>query len=184
MFSQQDLDPWKSAGPDNLPPYFLRLAAHIIAQPVSNIFSLSIQSSVIPDVWKTAYMLPLLKGGDRTLLNNYRPISKLSILAKVLETQMNDQVKDYLSLNNILCPFQSGFRKQHSTAAAAIKVINDMLEAMDAKKYCVARFIDLSKAFDTVDHSILRQQPSTIGMSDHAVGWFSKQCVQSLLWVS
>ena len=63
---------------------------------------------------------------------------------------MNDQVKDYLSLDNILSPFQSGFRRQHSTATAAIKVINDMLEAMDAKKYCAGLFIDLSKVFDTV----------------------------------
>ena len=59
---------------------------------------------------------------------------------------VNDQVKDFLSLNNILSPFQSGFRKQHSSATAAIKVINDIVEAMDAKKYCAALFIDLSKA--------------------------------------
>ena len=149
------------------------MAARIIAQPISHIFNLSIQSNVIPDVWKTAHVLPLLKGGDPTLLNNYRPISKLSILAKVLERLVNDQVKDYLSLNNILSPFQSGFRKQHSTATAAIKVINDIVEAMDAKKYCAALFIDLSKAFDTVDQSISCQRLSTIGMSDHAVGWFS-----------
>ena len=136
-------------------------------------------------MWKTAYVFPLLKGDDCTLLNNYRPISKLSILAKVLERLVNDQVKDYLSQNNILSLFQSGFRKQLSTATAAIKVINDMLEAMDAKKYSDALFIDLSKASDTVDHSILRQRLSTIGMSHRAVGWFSnylsnrKQCVQS-----
>ncbi len=85
-----------------------------------------------------------------TQLNNYRPISKLSVLAKVLETFVNNQLKDFLSVNNILSDFQSGFRKQHSTTTAALKVLNDFTESVDNKKYCAALFIDLSKAFDTI----------------------------------
>lgn len=180
----RELDPRKSAGPDNLPPLFLHLAADIIAEPVSHIFNLSISNNVIPEIWKTAFVLPLLKGGDPKCLNNYRPISKLSVLAKVLERLINDQIKDFLDTHNILSPLQSGFRKQHSTVSAAVKVVNDITEALDKKNHCAALFIDLSKAFDTVDHAILCQRLSDIGLSSHAVGWFTnylshrKQCVQ------
>ncbi|KAJ8287209.1 hypothetical protein GJAV_G00048920 [Gymnothorax javanicus] len=160
----RELDPRKSSGPDNLPPLFLRLAADIIASSTLN---------EIPEVWKTAFVLPLLKGGDPKNLNNYRPISKFSILAKVLERLVNDQIKDFLGSHNILSPLQSGFRKRHSTVSAAVKVVNDILEALDKKFHCAALFVDLSKAFDIVDHSILCQRLSAIGFSSNAVGWFA-----------
>ena len=79
------LDPKKSPGPDNLEPLFLKLASKIVAVPLCYIFNLSILINVIPQVWKSVFVIPLLKGGDPTILNNYRPISKLSVLAKVLE---------------------------------------------------------------------------------------------------
>lgn len=81
-------------------------------------------------------------------------------------------------------PLQSGFRKQHSTATAALKVFNDVFEALDSKKFCAALFIDLSKAFDTVDHSLLLKILLKIGISKQAATWFTDylasrmQCVQ------
>ena len=71
------LDPKKSAGPDQLEPYFLKLAADFIASPLTYLFNLSLETNEIPLIWKSAFVLPLLKGGDPTVLNNYRPISKL-----------------------------------------------------------------------------------------------------------
>uniref|UniRef100_A0A3B4Z3D2 Reverse transcriptase domain-containing protein n=1 Tax=Stegastes partitus TaxID=144197 RepID=A0A3B4Z3D2_9TELE len=178
------LDNKKPAGPDNLEPYFLKLAADFIAKPLTSIFNLTLTQNVIPKVWKSAHVLPLLKGGDPTSLNNYRPISNLSALSKVLERLVSNQLKDFLNANNILSPYQSGFRKQHSTIMASLKVVNDIIEALDTKKLCTALFIDLSKAFDTVDHFILKQRLLNIGLSEQAVGWFENylsertQCVK------
>lgn len=142
------LDTSKAAGPDQIVPFLLKLAADFIAEPLSQIFNLSLISKNIPKISKSAFVTPLLKGGEPTNVNNYRPISKLCILAKLFERIISDQLKEFLESNNILS-LQSGFRKQHSTITAALKVLNDLIEAMDSKKYCVALFIDLSKAFDT-----------------------------------
>ena len=107
----KQLDPKKSAGPDQLDPYFLKLAADFIAEPLSVIFNLSLVKNEIPNVWKSAFVLPLLKGGDPSNVNNYRPISKLCILAKLFEKLVTNQLKEYLDRNSILSKYQSGFRK-------------------------------------------------------------------------
>lgn len=169
----QELDTKKSAGPDNLDPFFLKLAADFIAEPLSYIFNLTIVENDIPKVWKSAHVTPLLKGGDPSILNNYRPISKLCILSKLLECLIGEQLKEFLNINDILSPFQSGFRKQHSTISAALKVINDITGALDNRKIYAALFIDLSKAFDTVDHCILVNSLVSIGLSKHSVDWFA-----------
>lgn len=137
------LDPAKSAGPDDLEPYFIKAAADSIALPLIYLFNLSLSTSTIPHLWKSAYVLPLLKGFDPTNLNNYRPISKLPILAKVLESLISAQIKEFLTSNNILSLSQSGFRKQHSTTTAALKVLNEISESLDDKHHCAALFIDL-----------------------------------------
>ncbi len=163
----------KSSGPDGLDPYFLNIAAEHIAEPLTHIFNLTIETGLIPSVLKSAYVTPLLKGGDRSNPNKYRPISKLSALAKVLEGLISDQLKDYLETKNILNDLQSGFRKKHSTVTATMKVLNDFISVIDSKEYCVVLFLDLSKAFDTVDHYVLAQRLVDIGMSPKAVKWFS-----------
>ena len=167
------LDTKKSAGPDKLDPIFLKVAANYIAEPLTHIFNLSLSTNTLPKVWKSAFVLPLLKGGDPSDVNNYRPISKLCIVAKILEKIISEQLTDFLDSNSILNNFQSGFRKQHSTVTAALKVFNDLIEALDLKKVCVALFIDLSKAFDTVDHKILITILRKIGISNQASTWFA-----------
>lgn len=162
----------------------MNLSADLIAEPLMYLFNLTLELNVIPSVWKSAYVLPLLKGGEPSLLNNYRPISNLSVLAKVLESLVCNQMKMFLSDNDILSTFQSGFRKQHGTTTAAMKVVNDLIVAMDRKQHCASLFIDLSKAFDTVDHDIMLKRLVNIGFSSQAVAWFKDylsgrtQCVQ------
>ncbi len=85
------------------------MSADIIAEPIASIFYLSLSTNVIPPSWKSAMVMPLLKGGDPSDLNNYRPISKLPVLEKVFESMVNDQMKEYLLNHNILNAFQSGF---------------------------------------------------------------------------
>ena len=174
----------KSAGPDGIDPFFLKLAADFIAEPLTFIFNLSLTHNEIPKAWKSAFVVPLLKGGESSIVNNYRPISKLCVISKVFEKLVSDQLKGYLDANDILSTYQSGFRKQHSTTSAALKVTNDIIDAVDSKRFCAALFIDLSKAFDTVDHNILINMLLHIGVSRQAASWFKDylsartQCVQ------
>ena len=104
------LDSNKSAGSDGLDPMFLKVAAHIIAAPISNLFNLSIRLSVFPSDWKSAMILPLFKGGFGSDPNCYRPISILPCLAKVLERLVHKQLTHFIDSNYSLTDLQSGFR--------------------------------------------------------------------------
>ena len=138
----QQLDLSESAGPDNLEPFFLRSAADFIAEPLCHIFNSTLSENKIPRIWKSAYVHPLLKCGDPSVVNNYRPISKLCVLSKVLEKLVSEQLKCFLDAHGLLSQYQSGFCKQHSTITATVKVVNDIKKALDSWTYCVALFID------------------------------------------
>ena len=177
------LDVKKSSGPDKIEPFFFKVAAGLIAEPITSILNLSLYAGELPSSWKSAMVLPLLKGGDPSDLNNYRPISRLSVMAKVFESLVNEQLKKFLTDHNILSESQSGFRSGHSTTSAAMLVSNDIIEALDKKKHCAALFVDLSKAFDSVDHALLLQRLGCIGLGKMALSWFKNylsertQCV-------
>lgn len=166
------IDTKKSLGADNLDPFLLKCAAPIIAGSVTHIFNLTLSTGIIPKVWKAAFVLPLHKGGDGSDLDNYRPISRLPCLAKILESIVNKQLQSFLSANSILSTNQSGFRSKHSTTSATMLVVNDIANALDDRKHCAALFVDLSKAFDTVDHAILLSKLSSIGVGTDACRWF------------
>ncbi len=134
---------------------------------------------------KSAFVVPLLKGGDSTILDNYRLISKLCVLLKILESLISEQVTCCLNANKVLSINQSGFRKKHSTTTAALKVLNYIVGSIDNGDFCASLFIDLSKAFDTVDHEILLHRLKSIGLSSDVVPWFKNYlsgrtpCVQA-----
>ena len=184
------LDPKKPAGPDGVEPFFYRTAAPIIAAPFTVLLNLSIHTAEVPSAWKAAIVRPLFKGGDQADLNCYRPISILPCLAKVLEKLVNNQLTWYLKVYNILSDVQSGFRSGYGCITATLKVVNDITAALDSKLHCAAIFIDLAKAFDTVDHNILSHRLSSIGIRGHSLAWFTNyltgrvQCVKSELFHS
>ena len=167
------LDPSKSAGSDGINPMFLKAAAPVIADPISQLFNLSLDLSFFPSDWKSALVLPLFKGGTSSDLNCYRPISILPCLAKVLEKLVQKQLSLFLSSNNILSDSQSGFRPGYGCTTATLKVLDDIVSSLDSKLTCIAAFIDLSKAFDSVVHPILLQRLSNIGLSPHSCNWFA-----------
>ena len=161
----------KPPGPEFMDPYFLKLAADFIAGPLAYLFNLTVENKEIPKIWKSAFVLPVLKRGWLFYFN-YRPISSY-VLAKVLENLVSDQLKAFLYNDAILSIYQSGFGKRHSTISAALKVVNDILVTLDKKQHCASLFIDLSKAFDTVDHDVLKMRLLNSGLSENAVAWFS-----------
>ncbi len=168
-----DLKQFSSAGPDGLDAKFLIISADVLMYPLADLFNLSLSTCSIPSIWKCARVTPLFKAGDPTDMNNYRPISIICSVAKIFEKLVFNQLSQYLNLFNILSPFQSGFRPKHSTTTALLKFTNDVFSSFDKGQLTGAIFIDLSKAFDMVDHYLLLDKLYSIGLSQHALLWFS-----------
>lgn len=162
-----------SAGPDGFDAKFLKLGASVLIYPLTDLFNLSLNTCSIPVIWKTARVTPIFKGGDHTDLSNYRPISILCTIAKVFEKIIFRQLQIYLNHFNILCVNQSGFRPGYSTTTALLKFTNDVFSSLDQSQYTGAIFLDLSKAFDLVDHYLLLDKLKSIGLSRKALLWFN-----------
>ena len=145
----------KSHGPDNIPPAILKSVGPVVAPPLTGIINSSLSSGHFPTNWKQACVKPLHKGGDKSELINYRPISLLPTCSKLLEQVVRTQLVNHLEENNILYPLQSGFQPNHSTASSLLRTTNDWFKALDAGHVIGVLFLDVSKAFDTVDHSLL-----------------------------
>ena len=145
----------KSPGLDGISVKLLKDTSDVIAQPLANIFNLSLQTGIFPDDWKIAKISPVFKEGNKTDCGNYRPISVISVVAKLFEGLVYNQLRTFISDNNILVKQQSGFRSQHSTETALLGSTNEWLYNMDSGLINGVLFLDLKKAFDTVDHEIL-----------------------------
>ena len=130
---------------------------HTLLPTLTNIINESLSSGMVPTSFKTATVKPLLKKPtlDPNNLKNYRPISNLPFLSKVLERIVLLQLKPHLSENNLLSTHQSAYRSNHSCETALLKVVNDILLALDDDNVSVLLLLDLSAAFDTIDHDIL-----------------------------
>ena len=127
----------------------------------------SLQTGVFPTAFDKKSNL------DPTVFNNYRSVSKLPFLSKILEKLFFNQVNDFLNRKNILEKHQSGFRRNHSTETALLKILNDIRWNLDNKKLTVLVLLDLSAAFDTVDHHILLNRLShLVGLSGTVLTWF------------
>ena len=145
----------KSSGFDELSAKFLNICAPYISEPLANIFNSSIINGVYPDLLKIARVTPIYKKGAKSDPSNYRPISVLSQVNKVFEKILHNRLYKYLSKFNILYEYQFGFREGHSTTQALVEITDKIKCAIDNKKLTCGIFIDLTKAFDTVDHNIL-----------------------------
>lgn len=163
----------KATGVDDLPPGLLKDCSSQIAAPLCHIINLSIQTAMIPGEWKHAVVKPIFKKGSTDDNNNYRPISILPVISKILERAVYDQVIEYLEKNNLLSQYQFGYRRLRSTDLAANLLLDDIRKEVDKKKYVAAVFMDLSKAFDTVGHSILIEKLSAYGIRGNELEWFS-----------
>ena len=117
--------------------------------------------------------MPSFKGDDREELSNYRPISVLPLVGKILERVVNDQLCDFLNTQNFFAAEQSGFRSNHSTQTAVLDVADHILNNMDSGKVTGAIFLDLKKAFDTVDHQILLSNLHSYGVKGLEFKWFT-----------
>ena len=128
-----------------------------------------LNTGIFPDELKIAKVIPLFKKDDPKLLNNYRPISLLPTISKVIEKIIFTQLSTYFNENKLIFDNQYGFRPKHSTEYAALELVDRIITHMDNKEVPINIFLDLSKAFDTIDHTILLAKLRYYGIHDTAL---------------
>jgi len=139
-----------SAGVDGICLKFLKLCADFVLHPLCHIINSAFTLSTFPDAWKQAKVIPVYKSQ-----NEFRPISILPLLLKIIEKIMLLQISKFVNEENLLNIYQSGFRSGHSCTTALLKIINDIGEAIIKDKVSIYISLDFSKAFDSIDHFIL-----------------------------
>ena len=144
-----------STGIDGLSNKLVKLIIPVIAKPLTHIFNKSFVKGIFPDVYKIAKVIPIFKSGDKNHPINYRPISLLPTFSKILEKRMHMRMISFLVKHNIIYPGQYGFLKGRSTEQAMLEIVYKITEAIEQKKCTLGIFLDLSKALDTIDHTIL-----------------------------
>ena len=161
-----------ASGYDELPASILKQCSDSYLEPLTLLINLSISRGIVLDKLKIARVIPIFKGEDEQLVQNYRPISVLPFFSKKFEKIVATYVIEFLEDNSVFYNYQFGFRKSHSTSHAIITLVERVSKALDMGKYVVGVFLDLNKAFDTVDHTILLRKLEQYGIRGKTLRWF------------
>ena len=167
-----NLNPSKSTGPYSLPTKILKILKSLLSGPLTCLFNCSFSTGVVPSKLKVARVIPVHKNGPRAVISNYRPISLLSVFNKILEKLMYNRLITFLEKNQVLFNGQFGFRSNHSTLHAILLIADKIQKAIERNQYSCGIFLDLSKAFDTVNHTILIKKLEYYGIRGIAKDWF------------
>ncbi len=162
----------KAIGLDKISARLLKDSSTVMTPNLTRLYNRSLASSTFPSTWKSGTVTAIFKSGDQSNASNYRPITILPTISKVLEKAVHSQVYRYLIDNKILTPRQFGFRPKLSTEIALAHFTDTILTNMDKGLVTRAVFLDLAKAFDTVDHSLLFEKLGSYGLSNDSVNWF------------
>ena len=163
----------KATGPHSIPSDILHIIKHYVADPLAKIINLSFLKGIYIDNLKIAKTIPIFKDkGSNLDCSNYRPISLLSNINKIIEKLMHSRLYNFLSIHNCIYDYQFGFRKNHSTNHALLNLTEEIREALDNNSFAAGVFVDLQKAFDTVDHTILLNKLNYYGIRGITNNWF------------
>ena len=169
----RNLDLNKSTGPDEVHNKMLLKGVEILSEPLACLFNRSINEGVFPKIWKTAHVTPIYKlKGDKNVCTNYRPISLLSCIGKLLERCIHWHIFEFLRMNNLLTLSQSGFIPHDSTTYQLLTMYDDFCKSLDNRKTTQCIYFDISKAFDRVWHKALIRKLYAIGVRGLLLSWF------------
>ena len=161
-----------TTGDDDIPQNLVKQCIKLIKGPLAHIYNLSLNSGVFPDVWKTAKVKPVYKKGDKYDMRNYRPISIIPVFAKLLERLMYNRIISFLYDNKIFSEAQNGFRKGKSIDTAVQSFIERIPEALDERVHTTGIFLDLTKAYDVLNHKLLLEKLSYYSIRGFTKLWF------------
>jgi hypothetical protein len=150
----------------------IKFVCNEIAVPLSHIFNLSLATGDFPSKLKQCRVIPIFKAGNQLECDNYRPISLLSSISKVLEKMVAKKLLHHLTSNELLYEHQYGFLPRKSTEQNLMQILNYVTTALNDGMYCIGVFIDLKKAFDVCSHEILLAKLNKMGIQDTALTWF------------
>ena len=166
------VDTNKASGVDRISAGVLQMAAEGISHSLTSLFNTILDTGQVPSEWKLAVIIPVPKSGTSESLDKFRPISLLPVVAKVFERLVNRQLFSHLQKYNILHPTQSGFRPWYTTQDVLVGLVDSWRKALDADLLVRAIMMDLSKAFDCVDHSIFVRKLRVYGVNGGDLRWF------------
>ena len=162
----------KSPGFDEINYGIVKQNFNSLLVPLKHIFDVSLKSGTFPEKMKIARVTPVFKPGDTSLMTNYRPICVLPCFSKMLERIMCNRLYKYLTENNLLYCKQFGFQKGHSLEHAILQLVEQINQSFERNEFTLGVFVDLSKAFDTVDHQILFKKLEYYGIAGNNLRWF------------
>lgn len=169
----KQIRPNKATGPDLIPPKILKAIGPVVAPFLQAIINNSFSASTYPEEWKLGRIIPIAKGGDATNPDNFRPIVITPCASKIMEQVALKQIQPFLSTNNLLYKHQSGFRPGYSTITCAVFLLETIITRLSYGQIVGVVFIDLRKAFDTVDHQTLLTDLSKLGFTNEALDWMA-----------
>lgn len=161
-----------SSGVDHVSNVLLKKLKACVRLPLMILVNQSLMLGEFPDKLKIARVMALHKNGAKDCLDNYRPISLLPVISKVLERAVNNRIVQFLKNNNVLCENQFGFREKHSTIHAVQTLVGEILTGFEKNFNCMTLFLDLRKCFDCCNHSIILSKLEHYGVRDTALNWF------------
>ena len=168
-------------GYDMIDIRIVKRCSHIISKFLEHLINRSFAEGVFPKKLQIAKVIPIFKKGDKSLHTNYRPVSILPCFSKIIEKIMAMRLLNYLTNNSLLIENQYGFRPNYSTELAVQQLCQHMYDAIDNKLYQITIFCDLTKAFDTLSHSILLSKLQTYGIRGKANDWFKSYLLQTTI---
>jgi hypothetical protein len=157
---------------DGISLSLLKSIANEISTPLGDIFNLSLETGVFPCKLKTSRVVPIFKAGDKSCCDNYRLISLVSSISKILEKAVASRLVNHLVSNDLLYEHQYGFLKGRSTEQNLLHLVNTVGQAINEDKYCIGIFLDIKKAFDVVSHDILLKKLEKLGITGISKKWF------------
>ena len=183
VHAQIKKSPSKSCPLDPIPTRTLKACTEELVPAITSLVNSSLLKGIFPNAFKEGRLLPKIKKTtlDKEELDNFRPITNLAFVSKIIERSVARQCNHYLVTNHLYPKLQAAYQQFHSTETALLRVQNDILRAIDDKKEVILVLLDLSAAFDTIDHNILLSRLQTqYGSTDTVIKWFEILSSRSL----